>query len=97
MKTLTAEQQLQHAAATTCKLCHGQFTKKNKKTKHHWHLSGLYISQYCNTCNLKLKYKRFQLRSDRLKEEESIKEETDQVLQRHIQKIQQQSERHCWR
>ena len=34
MKTLTAEQQLQHAAATTCELCHGQFTKKNKKTKH---------------------------------------------------------------
>ena len=31
MKTLTVEQQLQYAAATTCKLCHGQFTKKNKK------------------------------------------------------------------
>ena len=35
MKTLTAEQQLKHAAAITCELCHGQFTKKNKKTKHH--------------------------------------------------------------
>ena len=57
MKTLTAEQQLQDAAATTCKLCYGQFSKK-KKTKHHCHLSGLYIGPYCNTCNLKLKYKK---------------------------------------
>ena len=46
-------------AATTCELCHGPFTKKNKKTKHHYcHLSGLYIGPYCNTCNLKLKYKK---------------------------------------
>ena len=30
MKVLTAEQQLQHAATTTCELCHCQFTKKNK-------------------------------------------------------------------
>ena len=30
MKTLTAEQQLQHAKATNCELCHGQFSKKNK-------------------------------------------------------------------
>ena len=58
MKTPTAEQQLPHAAATTCEHCHGQFTKKNKKTKHHCHLSGLYIGPYCNTCNLKLKYKK---------------------------------------
>ena len=58
MKTLTAEQQLQNAAATTCELCHGQFIKKNKKTKHHCHLRGLYIGPYCNTCNLKLKYKK---------------------------------------
>ena len=32
MKTLTAEQQLIHAVATTCELCHGSFTKKNEKT-----------------------------------------------------------------
>ena len=57
MKTLKAEQ-LKHAAAATCELCHGQFTKKNKKTKHHCHLSGYYIGPYCNTCNLKLKYKK---------------------------------------
>ena len=30
MKTLTAEKQLKHSAATTCELCHGQFTKKKK-------------------------------------------------------------------
>ena len=58
MKTLTAEQQLQNAADITCELCHGQFTKKNKKTKHHCNLSRLYIGPYCNTCNLKLKYKK---------------------------------------
>ena len=58
MNTLTAEQQLKHTAATTCELCHGQFTKKNKKTKHHCHLSGLYISPYWNTCNLKLNYEK---------------------------------------
>ena len=57
MKTLAAEQQLKHTAATTCELCHGQFTKK-KMTEHHYHLSGLYIGPYCNTCNLKLKYKK---------------------------------------
>ena len=55
MKTLTAEQQLKYAAATTCELCHDQFTKKNKKTKQYCHLSGLYIGPYYNTCNLKLK------------------------------------------
>ena len=58
MKTLKTEQQLQHAADTTCELSHGQFTMKNKKTNHHCHLSGLYIGPYCNTCNLKLKYKK---------------------------------------
>ena len=58
MKTLT-EHQLKHAAATTCEVCHGQFTKTKKdQTKHHCHLSGLYIGPYCNTCNLKLKYKK---------------------------------------
>ena len=30
MKTLTAEQQWQHAVVTTCELCHCQFTKKTK-------------------------------------------------------------------
>ena len=49
MKTLTAEQQLQNATNTTCEFCHGQFTKKNKKTKHHCNLSELYIGPYCNT------------------------------------------------
>ena len=58
MKTLTAEQQLPHAAATTCELCHGQFTKKNEEIKHHCHLSELFIGPYCKTCNLKLKYKK---------------------------------------
>ena len=57
MKTLTAEQQLQHAASTTREQCHGSFTIKNEKTKHHCHLSGHYIGSYYNTCNLKLKYK----------------------------------------
>ena len=57
MKTLMAEQQLKHAAATTSELCHGKFTKKKKKIKHQCHLSGIYIGPYCNTCNLKLKYK----------------------------------------
>ena len=33
MKTLTAEQQLQRSAATTCEICHCQLTKKNRKTK----------------------------------------------------------------
>ena len=58
MKTLTAEQQLQHAAATTCELCHGSFTMKNKKMKQHCQLSGYYICQHCNTYNLILKYKK---------------------------------------
>ena len=52
LKTVMAKQQLQHAAATTCELCHGKFTKKNRQAKHHCHLSGLYIGPYFNTCNL---------------------------------------------
>ena len=32
--------------------------KRTKRQKHHCHLSGQYIDLYCNTCNLKLKYKR---------------------------------------
>ena len=76
MKTLTAEQQLQQAPATTYELCHPKFTNKNKKAKHHCHLSRLYISFYCNTCNWKLKCtKRCELSFDRRKDEESIKEE----------------------
>ena len=31
MSTLTAGQQLQHAAATNCELCHGSFTMKTKR------------------------------------------------------------------
>ena len=58
MNLLTAEQQIAHARATTCVQCNEQFTKKNKKTKHHCHLSGKYLGLYCNTCNLKVKYKR---------------------------------------
>ena len=35
MKTATAEQHLQIAAAPLCELCHESFAMKNKKTKHH--------------------------------------------------------------
>ena len=43
-----------HAATTTCELFNGKFTTKNKKVKHHCH----HIGTYCNTGNLKLKYKK---------------------------------------
>ena len=85
IKTRTAEQQLQHAAARTCKLCYGQFTKKKKKTKHHCHLSGLYIDPYCNTRNLKLKYKKGpNCDPTDGKKKKASKKETDQALQRHF-------------
>ena len=57
MNPLTVKQQIAHVRATTCAQCNEQFTKKNKKTKQHCYLSGRYIGPYCNTCNLKLKYK----------------------------------------
>ena len=81
MKTLTSKQQLQHAAATICELRHCQFTKKNKMTKHHCHISGYYIGQYCNTCNLKLKYTKGP-NSDPTAEtkKKSLKQKANQIL-----------------
>ena len=58
MIPLSAEQQVAHAKATICAQCGEQFTKKNRKTKYHCHLSSQYIGPYCHTCNLKLMYKR---------------------------------------
>ena len=55
MNPLTPEQHIAHAGASTCAQCSEHFNKKNKKTKHHCHLSGQYIGSYCNTCNVKLK------------------------------------------
>ena len=95
MKTLTAEQQLQHAVATTCEVCHWSFTMKNKKTKHHYHLSGYYIGPYCNTCNLKLKYKKIPTPIRIPDEEQSGKKKTNKVHQWDIQKIHKKGRRRC--
>ena len=96
MKTQTAEQQLEHAAATTCELCHGQFTEKNKKTKHHCHLSGRYIGPYCNTCNLKLKYKKG-ANSDTTdeKKKKASKRKQTKFFNGTLKKFHQKSGRHC--
>src|SRR5277367_63745 len=52
---ITPEEEEQYAAATTCFICHGGFTKGNKKDHDHNHYTGLYRGAACNNCNLKWK------------------------------------------
>ena len=98
MKTLTAKQQLQYAAATTCELCHRSYTMKNKKTKHHCHLADITSVHTSIHAFLKLKWKKMsQLRSNCRNEAEIGKKKANQVFQWDIQKIHQKGRRRCRR
>ena len=55
MTPMTGEQEYRHKQATHCQQCRQQFTSGNVKVHHHCHISGLYLSASCNSCNLKLK------------------------------------------
>ncbi len=59
MDALTEDQQLAHDLATHCHYCHHLFIPQNHKVRHHCHVTGSYIAPACNSCNLKLKNRKF--------------------------------------
>src|SRR6266516_3078894 len=59
MEPLTEEQEAFHAQATHCYTCNVPFTQTNHKTKHHDHKTGTFLAPTCNSCNLKLKHRKF--------------------------------------
>src|SRR3989442_7838462 len=59
MDPLTEEQETYHDEATHCYTCNLPFTPTNHKVKHHCHMTSAYIAPTCNSCNLKLKYRKF--------------------------------------
>src|SRR6059036_1043698 len=59
MDPLTPEQEEYHEQATHCYTCNTDFTPANPKVKHHDHVTSAYIAPTCNSCNLKLKHRKF--------------------------------------
>ena len=53
------EQEEEHKNNKECENCNCKYDKKNYKVAHHDHITGQFIGSYCNTCNLKFKYKKF--------------------------------------
>jgi len=55
MIELTKDQNIRHEMTTVCDTCIKEFTPINPKTRHHCHVTGMYIGPVCQSCNLKLK------------------------------------------
>jgi len=55
MIELTEDQNICHKIATVCGTCKKEFTAINFKMRHHCHVTGRYIGQVCQSCNLQLK------------------------------------------
>jgi len=56
---MTDDENKKHSLNTNCDNCNCEYEEKNKKIRHHDHITGKFISTLCNTCNIKFKYKRF--------------------------------------
>ena len=84
MKTLTEEQQLQHATATTCEPCHANSLRKIKIRNITTILSDFTLVLIAIRAIWNWNRKRSQLQSDWRKEKESITKIANQVLQRYI-------------
>lgn len=56
---MTTQQKIEHNKANECSFCQSSFDEKNKKVRHHDHLTGEFISTLCNNCNLKFRCKKF--------------------------------------
>jgi hypothetical protein len=58
---MTDEDIVRHQNSNKCERCLNEFTNDNltKKVKHHDHITGQFIGSYCNSCNLKYRYKLF--------------------------------------
>jgi len=52
MLPLSNEQQIKYDAATHCTACG---SARNRKVRHHCHVSGNFLFPACNNCNLQLK------------------------------------------
>jgi len=55
MLPLTKEEKETYGRDTMCPCCKGPYDVKNRKTRHHCHITGRFISAACNNCNLQLK------------------------------------------
>jgi hypothetical protein len=56
---MTKEQKDKHYKTHNCNKCLCDFTDKNKKVRHHDHITGDFIDTLCNECNLQYQYKTF--------------------------------------
>ena len=56
---MTEKDKSTYFKADKCSKCECEFTDKNKKVRHHDHITGQFISVMCNQCNLKYQYKPF--------------------------------------
>ena len=50
---MSDEQKLNHSKNIKCNKCNCNYNEKNKKIKHHDHITGEFIDTLCNNCNLK--------------------------------------------
>lgn len=56
---MTDEDNEKHSKNVACERCAKAYTKGNRKVRHHDHITGKFISSYCNDCNLSYQYKPF--------------------------------------
>ena len=54
-------EEAKHRKTKHCAQCKCQFTAKNKKVRHHDHLTGYFISSLCSNCNKKLRNRWYKL------------------------------------
>lgn len=59
LEILSNHQKEKHAKASTCYICHAEFTKNNYKIFKDCHLTGKYRNAARNTCNLKFRLPHF--------------------------------------
>lgn len=54
---ITDENKLEHKDSTKCWVCKCNYSKENRKVRHHNHDTGLYHSTMCQRCNVQIKDK----------------------------------------
>jgi hypothetical protein len=52
---ITEEQKIEYKNCGSCWICKQNFTKDNKKVRHHDHNTGKYHSAICSNCNIQIK------------------------------------------
>jgi len=77
MFSLTRDEQSKFENSLNCSKCGELYTVNNHKTRHHNHVTGLFIDAVCNSCNLQIhyrKHKRWNPLKDRVQYEVDPKE-----------------------